>query len=223
MISYLSKFGFSGDNWKKEQLFSVQNETMQKLVGIMLNTYEIRKSLEDIKVKGQVLSENSISRLIIYWVNGYKIADIANKLFPNEEQPKAIELTSKALYKVITTSTSWGISALQKMPTSGINWDNISENEKIGLLNIPAYIYYGVNTDAAVIMRKATVPRSIAKELGEKYEKDFKEDIYKTSTEEVISWLNKQKVEIWNDIVPSNSPLTGEEYLSIWKKLNLIE
>jgi len=223
MIGKLSQYKFSSDDWKKEQLFSENNVTMKNLVGIMLNTYEIRKSLEDIKFGGKVLDQNSISRLIVYWVNGDTISDIAKKLISSGDPNENIKKVSKALYKVITTSASWGISALQKMPTSGIDWDYLSESEKKRFLNIPAYIYYGVNTDEAVLMRKANVPRTIAGGLGLKYKEEFGEDFRNRNVEDVQSWLlSKTEIDI-QTIIPANSPLNANEYIKIWKRLNFIE
>lgn len=221
MISKLSKSNISPNNWKKEQLFSEQNETMRKLVGIMLNTYEIRKSLEEIKVGDNVLDKKCISRLIVNWVNGENISQIANNLFPNEDnKTKAIEKTTKAIYKVIANMASWGIAALQKMPTSGINWDDLSDIEKKKMMNIPAYLLYGVNTDEGVLMRKANVPRSIANRLGAIFKVERASEIYNVKTSQVNEWLKNQPIETWQRAIPENSPLTAEEFKKIWEKLN---
>jgi hypothetical protein len=146
MIARSSRSNISPGDWNKNQLFSEQNQTMKKLVGIMLNTYEIRKSLEEIKVGEHVLDQQSISRLIIQWVNGNNISQ--RSICPNEDdKTKAIEKTTKAIYKVIANMASWCIAALQKMPTSGIYCQDLSETEKKKMINIPAYLLYGVNTD----------------------------------------------------------------------------
>ncbi|MGC8771803.1 MAG: DEAD/DEAH box helicase, partial [Brevinematia bacterium] len=221
MISRLSQSKISPNDWKKEQLFSEQNQAMQKLVGIMLNTYEIRKSLEEIKIGERVLDQNSISRLIVNWVNGQNISQIAHSIFPNEEEiTKAIEITTKAIYKVIANMASWGISALQKMPTSGIDWEYLPEIEKKKMMNIPAYLLYGVNTDEGVLMRKANVPRSIANNLGNIYKQQVGAEIYHTKTNAVSEWLKSQNIEVWQNAIPSNSKLSGEEYRRIWERLN---
>ncbi|HOU95715.1 MAG TPA: DEAD/DEAH box helicase, partial [Bacteroidales bacterium] len=223
MIGRLSQYKFSSDDWEKEQLFSEKNRTMKELVGIMLNTYEIRKSLEDIKIGNKVLDQSSISRLIIYWVNGDTISDIAKKLISSGDTNENIKIISKALYRVITTSASWGISALQKMPTSGIDWHYLSESEKKKILNIPAYIYYGVSTNEAVLMRKANVPRTIATKLGEKYKKEFGEDFLNHNAENVQKWLSSKTERDIQTIIPVNSPLNAKEYIEIWKRLNFME
>lgn len=124
---------------------------MKELVGIMMNTYEIRKSIEEI-AGGPSISHSSIARLIIDWVNGRNISDISSRIFPNDEQ--AIQKTTKALYKVIANAATWGLAALQKMPTSGIDWESLSDLEKRKIANLPAYLHYGVNTDEGVLMRK---------------------------------------------------------------------
>jgi len=221
IISKLSTSNISPNDWKKKQLFSEQNETIQKLVGIMLNTNEIRKSLEEIKIGKRVLDQRSISKLLVNWVNGKNISQIAKSIFPEQEdKKKAIELTTKWIYKTITNMASWGIAAIQKMPTSGIDWNYLSEIEKKKMMNIPAYILYGVNTDEGVLMRKANVPRSIANNLGNIYKQQLGDEIYNVKTSQVIEWLNSQKIEVWKKALPANSKLSGEEYVEIWKKLN---
>jgi len=50
------------------------------------------------------------------------------------------------LYKVIANSATWGLAAIQQMPTSGIDWDGLSEIDKKRMANLPAYLHYGVNT-----------------------------------------------------------------------------
>ncbi|HOQ12388.1 MAG TPA: DEAD/DEAH box helicase, partial [Spirochaetota bacterium] len=220
IISKLAQSNISPNDWRKEQLFSEQNETMKKLVGIMMNTYEIRKSLEEIKIGDNILDQKSISRLILNWVNGKNIYDIAKSLYPNENLTKAIEKTTKAIYKVIANMGSWGISAIQKVPTSGIDWNDLSEVDKKKMMNIPAYLFYGVNTDEGVLMRKANVPRSIANKIGLIYKNIVGEEIYNVKTTTVSSWLKEQRLEIWEQARPTNSPLTAEEYKRIWEKLN---
>ncbi len=122
----------------------------------MLNTYEIRKSLEEIKIGDKSLDQKTISNLIINWVNGKNISQIANSLFPEEQDKnKAIESTTKWIYKAIANMASWGIAAIQKMPTSGIDWDYLTDIEKKKMMNIPAYILYGVNTDEGVLIEKS--------------------------------------------------------------------
>ena len=220
MIARLASSNITPQDWQKNQLFSENNQSMQNLVGIMLNTYEIKKSIQDLSEGGQPLDRSSIARLIIDWVNGSDLASIALRIYPNEEITVAIQKATKALYKIVANSATWGLAALQKMPTSGVDWENLSEIEKKKMANLPAYLHYGVNTDEGVLMRKNNVPRSIANRLGELYNASVNGDIFNQSSDAVNNWLNQQEREIWNRARPVGSRLSGEDYKRIWKKLN---
>ncbi|HDL60077.1 MAG TPA: DEAD/DEAH box helicase [candidate division WOR-3 bacterium] len=220
MISKLKKANITPYDWEKNQLFSEHNQAMKKLVGIMLGTYEIRKSFENI-VSGESISHTTIARLIIHWVNGSNIVEIAQRVFPNVDEKGAIQKTTQALYKVIANAATWGLAALQKLPTSGIDWDSLSEIEKRKIANLPAYLYYGVNTDEGVLMRKNNVPRSIANRMGELF-KEYNKivNIFEVLSSDVTRWLDSQDASVWENAIPVNSNLSGEEYKKIWKKLN---
>lgn len=218
MVRRLARANLTPQDWQKTQLFSEHNQSMKELVGIMMNTYEIRKSIEEI-AGGPSISHSSIARLIIDWVNGRNISDISSRIFPNDEQ--AIQKTTKALYKVIANAATWGLAALQKMPTSGIDWESLSDLEKRKIANLPAYLHYGVNTDEGVLMRKNNVPRSIANNIGLFFKQEIGADnIFNVTTSDISNWLQRQDETIWNESTPSQSRLSGREYKKIWEKLN---
>ncbi len=220
MIGRMASSNLSPLDWNKNQLFSEQNQSMQKLVGIMLNTYEIKKSIEDLNTGGQPFDRSSIARLIIDWVNGRDIASIASRIYPNEQADAAIQRATKALYKVVANAASWGLAALQKMPTSGVDWESLSEIEKKRMANLPAYLHYGVNTDEGVLMRKNNVPRSIANRLGELYSASVDGEIFDQPSSIVSQWIGQQRPEIWDGVRPTNSRLSGGDYKKVWMKLN---
>jgi superfamily II DNA/RNA helicase len=220
MIGRLALSGISPNDWNKNQLFSEQNQSMQKLVGIMLNTYEIKKSINELSSGEKPLDQSSIARLIIDWVNGQNISSIARRFYPNEELNYAIQKTTKALYKIVANSATWGLAALQKMPTSGVDWDSLSEIDKKRMANLPAYLHYGVNTDEGVLMRKNNVPRSIANRLGQLYNEAVNGEIFSQPTDSVNNWLEGQSIDTWNRVRPAGSKLSGDEYKRVWEKLN---
>lgn len=220
MIGRLALSNLSPQDWNKNQLFSEHNQSMQKLVGIMLNTYEIKKSIEELNTGGQPLDRTSIARLVIDWVNGRDIASIASRIYPNEEANAAIQKATKALYKVVANAATWGLAALQKMPTSGVDWEGLSEIEKKRMANLPAYLHYGVNTDEGVLMRKNNVPRSIANRLGGLYSTSVDGEIFNQPSSSVSQWIGQQSTETWNRVKPVGSRLSGEDYKMVWMKLN---
>lgn len=223
IIGKLATSGLTTQDWNKSQLFSEQNQSMQKLIGIMLTTYEIKKSIDDLNSGGQSLDRSSIARLIIDWVNGRDLAEIAKKVFPKDDTNLAIQKATKALYKVVANAATWGLAALQKMPTSGVDWNNLSEIEKKQMANLPAYLHYGVNSDEGVLMRKNNVPRSIANRLGELYSTSVEGAIFDQPASSVSGWLQSQNISIWNTARPANSRLSAEEYRKVWMKLNGID
>ncbi|WP_010424312.1 DEAD/DEAH box helicase [Anaerophaga thermohalophila] len=223
MIGKLANAGLTPNDWNRNQLFSEQNQSMKKLVGIMMNTYEIREAIEKLSPGDNVLDRTSISRLIIDWVNGKDIAAIANRIYPSDDKKSSIQNTTKALYNVVANAATWGLAALQQMPTSGSDWENLSDIEKKRMANLPAYLHYGVNTDEGVLMRKNNVPRSVANRLGELYGTSVEGQIFSQPSSSVADWIGQQNVETWNKVRPANSQLSGEDYKKIWMKLNGIK
>jgi superfamily II DNA/RNA helicase len=220
MIGKLATAGITPNDWNKNQLFSEQNQSMQKLVGIMLNTYEIRKSIETLSTSERPLDQSSIARLIIEWVNGQSVSRIASRFYPDEELNNAIQKTTQALYKVVAHSATWGLAALQSLPTSGVDWESLSEIDRKRMANLPAYLHYGVNTDEGVLMRKNNIPRSIANRIGQLYNVAVNGEIFSQPTDSVNNWLRDQGRETWESVRPAGSILSGEEYKRVWEKLN---
>lgn len=212
MIQKLKTLKIEPEDWKKQKLFSEQNETMKELVGVMLNTYEIKKSLLEITKNKQKFNQETISQMIIHWVNGKSISEIAKEISFTKEQNIDIEIITRAIYKIIVNVASWGLSAIQKMPNSGINWDTLREEEKKQYMNLPSYIVYGVNTDEAVLMRRHNVPRSVAVQLG----KIYIEQKGTLEIKDVEGWLKDNKN--WEKI--QGKQLNGLQYKQIWEKLN---
>ena len=220
MIGKLATSGITPNDWNKDQLFSEQNQSMQKLVGIMLNTYEIRKSIATLSTSERPLDQSSIARLIIDWVNGQSVSHIASRFYPDEELNNAIQKTTQALYKVVAHSATWGLAAMQSLPTSGVDWESLSEIDRKRMANLPAYLHYGVNTDEGVLMRKNNIPRSIANRLGQLYDAAVNGEIFSQPTDSVHNWLRNQEQETWESVRPAGSRLSGEEYKRVWEKLN---
>ena len=223
MISKLRDSNFTAEDWSRDQLFSEQNQSMQKLVGIMLDTYEIRKSINDLNESNTEFDRTSISRLIIDWVNGNDILTISQRFYPDDEGQDAIKKTTNALYKIVANAATWGFAALQKMPTNGLDWENLSEIEKRKLSNLPAYLHYGVNTDEGVLMRKNNVPRSIANTLGNFYSESVDGQIFDQTTSNVTQWISGQEDDVWDEAKPEGSILSGNDYKKVWEKLSGLE
>ncbi len=209
---------FKPSDWSSDQLFTDNNGTLQKLIGIMLQTSEINDSLRNIKVKGNAITHSSITRLINLWVSGKDIKEISEDIFKGSDEDTMSKCV-KAIYSDIITSTTWGISSFQKLSNDVLKIEEMTLDEQNKLKNIPAMIYYGVNTNEAILLRKINVPRSISINLGRELSIDYP-DIWKVSTSKALAWLNSVSDEKWEKCVPQGSPLTGKEYKKIWLILN---
>ena len=82
--NYLGEIQITRDDWNKDNIFSPQSNTLKKLVGIMLNTPEIKDSIDNIHKSDNSLDRSSISKIITDWVSGRSIEFIANTYYNND-------------------------------------------------------------------------------------------------------------------------------------------
>ena len=65
----------------------------------------------------------------------------------------------------LTQTASWGLAALQSLTVKD-EFDSLSADERLSFRNLPARVYYGVNSDEAVALRLLGVPRAAAMPLA---------------------------------------------------------
>lgn len=205
------------DDWNSSRLFSNQSDSLKNLLGIMLGIPEIKDSLKGI-FKGESQDRNTLAGVINDWISGKEITQIA-KDFWEGDNPTNLSRCVSALYSKIANSATWGLASILKLPGTGIDYEKISEEDARRLKNIPAMIYYGVNTDEGILMRTNSVPRTISKELGKIF-KDKQDDIYSASSSDVNEWLKNLDERTWDSVVPSGKTISGKDYKDVWKKLS---
>ncbi len=211
-------------DWQKNQLFSTQNKSLQKLIGIMLDTPEISSSISVLSSGETPFDRTAISRMMIDWVNGKSIQFIADQYFKSEKDPRRrLEKCTRAMYSHLANAATWGLAAIQQMPNSGADWNTLSEVEKKQMANLPALLHYGVNTDEAVLMRKNNVPRNIATKVGQLYNASVGGNVFSQSSHQVNGWLTQLENKHWENVKPAGTKMTGADYKKIWQKLNGIE
>src|SRR5262249_43700073 len=94
-----------------------------------------------------------------------------------------------------------------------------SEEEKSALNLIPAYLYHGVDTEEAVLMRMNQVPRSIAKRLGAEVRRQVGHP-RRLSVSEARQFVAALGSEDWHRLRPAHSTLTGSQYRDVWRQLS---
>lgn len=215
-INRLKEINITKDDWYASRLFSGDGKPLRDLIGIMLSVPELKQNFQGI-VNGDTPDGRILARIIQDWVSGCSLPEIAERYFQKEDSPTdALTKCCRAIYKNLTHAATWGLSSLQLM--SGIDFDNLSKEEQRRLRNLPAMVYYGVDSEEAVLLRMMNVPRKIARPLSNMFKEDFEGEY--PSLSEARSWLTSLREERWQKAVPEKSHMTGQDYQKIWRLLN---
>ncbi|MCG3171272.1 MAG: hypothetical protein CALGDGBN_02872 [Pseudomonadales bacterium] len=162
------------DVWSPE-LFAGRRDDLRRMMGLLLQVPELREPLAEV-TGGTSANGDKLARIICDWVQGRPLTDMATAYFsqPAEEEGTdaeadpvaAMTKCCQSVFGRLTQTASWGLSALQSL-TVGNAFDEMSAVEQRSLRNLPARVYYGVNTDEAVALRLLGVPRTAAPALAE--------------------------------------------------------
>lgn len=203
----------SVNDWKPESLFG-EHSGMADLFGVMLKVPQLQKNLEDIVPHGSEYSQ--LADITRAWVSGKSIEEIARLYFHKDDNVLSITEACKAIYRTLLNNGTWGFSALSKL---GIDFDNVSDEDKRNINLLPAMIYHGVNTEEAVLLRMNSLPRSIAESFGEILKENMSKDDY--SVQDVRQFLGSADDSKWNRASRKYSHiLTGCEYRKVWNVLS---
>ena len=173
-LARLKDANVTRDAWSPD-LFGPRRHDLQRMVGVLLQIPELRKSLEEV-TGGPYPDGDSLSRVICDWVQGRSLSDMAADYFAGKsghgdgEAGQADAVTAmtrccQSIFGRLTQTASWGLAALQSL-TVGDAFDSLPADEQRMLRNLPARVYYGVNSDEAVALRLLGVPRTAAEPLA---------------------------------------------------------
>jgi replicative superfamily II helicase len=206
-------------DWEAASLFGeVQHSSLPNLIGVMLQIQELRGSLQKIGFTG--LARERIALLTADWVNGKSLREIAETYFQSAGTTLTAAITDacKAIYRTLVNSGPWGMSALSKMPTSGLDFDTLPEDALQRINALPSMIYHGVRSEAAVLMRMNAVPRSVAEALGAKFQADSAQGALNVkSAREYLKSLN---IPDWAGARPEGAAMSGKDYREVWQQLS---
>lgn len=148
----------NGDNEYKASEVLLSTKNLQRLTDII----NIIARIPEIKIEmlrsGTLDSEN-IAKLLMGWVNGDKVKDIAHSIKRDgQSDEEVISLCNRYLNSQMKSYMPWGINIYQS-----ISFDLQTERAQM----LPSFIYYGVSSKEAVIVSKLGVPRfAVANVLG---------------------------------------------------------
>lgn len=210
----LTTADFSADN-----LFG-NAASMSDLYGIMLKIPQLARNLEEITTNG--VRHQQLASITRDWVDGKSIQQIASAYFQaTKDQTQAITNACKAIYRNLINNGTWGLSALSRL--SGIDFDQLPDEQKRHINLLPAMIYHGVRTEEGVLMRINGVPRSIAETLGESYRQASGDSKRTTSIHAVRDFIASADITVWNKARPKSSPLSASDYRNVWRVLSGVE
>lgn len=174
--------------------------------------------MENIIPDSYAVKGNTLANIIVDWVSGTDIESISSKYFGGKSEE---ELTKccRAIFRDLLNTATWGLASLQKILSTDIDFKNLPFGEQLRLKNLPAMIYYGVNSDEAILLRMNNVPRSIAVNLGYKLKTGY-ENIYKVSPSQARKWLDELPDSEWQSAAISKNEIKGKDYKRIWQILN---
>ena len=167
----LDKAQLSSAVWSPE-LFGSRRDDLRRMFGVLLQIPELREQLKEV-TGGPQPDGDTLSRIICDWVQGRPLSGMAAEYFGQRSEDDAadeydpVKAMTQCCTKVfgrLTQTASWGMAALQTL-TIGNTFESLSVDERRQLRNLPARIYYGVNSDEAVALRILGVPRTAAEPL----------------------------------------------------------
>jgi replicative superfamily II helicase len=196
--------------WEKEALFN-PNDTSNltekiKIIAALRET--------DLGTDSDVSSFNPelYARIIINWVKGKKLVDIAN-LHPafttqNQDENDVQDRITKFVKQMngIRFKASWGLSALEGIVRG--NENDIRDSY------IPSLVYFGVDNEKSLALRMIGIPRALSSSLKNILQDNLNQYSFRDLRNKVKNLTNSD----WDALIPSNSRLNGME----WKRISEI-
>jgi len=211
-LTRLSRDRITEDIWSADRLFNLRTGDMRKLMGILLGVPELRANL-GAAIGGERPDGDKLARILVDWVSGSSISEMATRHFSRRasgetlSESEAITECCKHLFGKLTQTAAWGLSALQSM-TFGDRLEELTELEQQTLRNLPARVFYGVNSDEAIALRLLGVPRTAAPDLAGSLS-----DAEKSQPLPVLRQALDQRV--WERALGDS----GRDYYHVWRIL----
>ena len=201
--------------WNPDVLFTERSSDLKKMMGILLEVPELRKNLTD-ATGGEGPDGDLLARMVVDWVNGVRLEDMAEEYFSTDSRGNpvnkniAIANCCRSLFGRLSQTASWGLSALQTL-TFRDEFERLPESEQQTLRNLPARVFYGVDSDEAVGLRLLGVPRQAAEPLS----KELGEEAYASGLPGLRAALDRSDASTW----VSAKGTMGNDYFQVWKVL----
>ena len=216
-LNRLNETGLTSEVWSPD-IFGPRRHDLQRMIGVLLEIPELRNSLQDV-TGGAQPNGASLSHIICDWVQGRPLSEMAADYFGKRrgssgEQHNAKESDTvsamtqccNSIFGRLAQTASWGLAALQTL-TIRDDFGSLSAEEQRILRNLPARVYYGVNSDEAVALRLLGVPRTAAVPLAQRLGIRNTDPLH-----EVRIKIRDADTRVWRDALGDR----GESYRRVW-------
>ena len=214
-LARLKEANVTSDAWSPA-LFGSQRGDLQRMVGVLFQVPELRDSLREV-TGGPYPDGDTLTRIICDWVQGRPLSDMAADYFAGKsdhddgvtgqaDSVTAMTRCCRSIFGRLTQTASWGLAALQSL-TVGDALDSLPADEQRTLRNLPARVYYGVNSDEAIALRLLGVPRTAAAPLARRLEVGAAEPLH-----EVRARVRRADPDTWKAALGSR----GASYHRVW-------
>lgn len=203
-------------DWAPSSLFG-DGHGLSSLIGVMMKLPALNAAINEIAGSGH--DRVHVARIAKDWVAGRSIQEIATRYFKGDDVTAQITNACSGISKALINSGVWGLAALSKLEGSGIDWDSLSEQERRQINLVPAFLYHGVNSEDAVLMRMNQVPRSVATRLGTSMREAYG-SVQTITVGEAREFVKSLRPEGWQAALPKNAALDGAQYREVWHQLS---
>lgn len=197
------------DSWSKEQLFNRNNSAnLTEKIKVIATLRETNLGIDD---SISHFNPELYAKIIINWVKGDKLANVANQHpaynLQSKDQIKTEKRITDFVKKMndIRFKASWGLSALE-----GI----VRDDEDVKDSHIPSLVYFGVDNEKSLAFRMIGIPRALSFSLQNILDDNLNQYSFKDIRNKVKTLSNAD----WDGLKPKNSSLEGLE----WKRITEI-
>lgn len=195
----------SPESWEANNLFNYQNDYLTEKIKVIAKLKETGLGTQSNR---QEFNPEAVAKTLISWVKGDQLFNVsaqhptfANNKDDDDRINEFVKYINSARFKA-----SWGLGALEGIVNA--NNDELQDNSYI-----PSMVYYGVDSESALLMRMAGVPRRLAKSLS-----TIINNNEKLTLSEIRNRINTLSEAEWNAIAPKNSGISGKD----WQQLSAI-
>jgi len=203
------EYQLTPSDWMPDSLFGSNDSKLPDLFSVMFEIDQLNFKHDEMHGR----KKSRLADIARAWITGKTIPEIATNFFEGSSS-KEISEVYKTIYSDLANGGTWGLSALSLI--SGLNFESLSEADKRRLNLIPAMLYHGVKTEASVLMRMNSLPRSVAEIVGEQFEHQKGEKNVATARKYLKTMVDND----WNKATSHTQYLTGRDCKKIWQILS---